>query len=358
MGSSATLCVALFLLLPPLLLQQARGKPPLGGCDFFQGKWVADPSYPLYDASTCPFVQKEFDCHGNGRSDKLYLSYRWQPSGCPLPRFNGEEFLRQLRGKSIMFVGDSLSLNQWQSLTCMLHKFAPSANYTLTTIEGLSNFTFTEYGLKVMFVRKAFIVDIIDTKMGRVLKLNSIDSQKMWEGIDVLIFNSWHWWLHAGRKQPWDLIEDGKSTYKDMNRLVAFEKGLRTWAKWVDKIVDPSRTKVFFQGVSPDHSDGKLWGEAGGSCGGKTRMLDGLKYSGGPHPAEQAVERVLQGMSKPVYLLNITTLSQLRVDGHPSVYGSGGHRGMDCSHWCLAGVPDTWNEFLYAALLPNNKHHF
>lgn len=107
-------------------------------------------------------------------------------------------------------------------------------------------------------------------------------------------------------------------------------------------------------------NSGKLWGEAGGDCGGKTWMLGGPEYPGGPHPAEQTVERVLEGMLNPVYLLNITTLSQLRIDGHPSVYGFGGHRGMDCSHWCLAGVPDTWNHLFYAALgLPNNDndHH-
>lgn len=52
----------------------------------------------------------------------------------------------------------------------------------------------------------------------------------------------------------WDFIEDGTKTYKDMDRLVAYAKALNTWAKWVDTNVDPSTTKVFFQGVSPDHN--------------------------------------------------------------------------------------------------------
>ncbi len=99
---------------------------------------------------------------------------------------------------------------------------------------------------------------------------------------------------------------------------------------------------------------GSLWEEPNAKfCEGQTQPLLGQTYPGGPHPAELVVEKVLGTMSKPVYLLDITTLSQLRKDGHPSVYGHGGHRDMDCSHWCLAGVPDTWNELLYAALIQN-----
>ena len=41
-----------------------------------------------------------------------------------------------------MFVGDSLSLNQWQSLTCMLHKAVPKAAYSLKRSQGLSTFSF------------------------------------------------------------------------------------------------------------------------------------------------------------------------------------------------------------------------
>lgn len=41
-----------------------------------------------------------------------------------------------------MFVGDSLSLNQWQSLTCMLHVALPQANYSLVRAGDLSTFSF------------------------------------------------------------------------------------------------------------------------------------------------------------------------------------------------------------------------
>ncbi|XP_065860111.1 protein trichome birefringence-like 43 [Euphorbia lathyris] len=324
------------------------------GCDLYQGKWVHDPSYPLYNASHCHFILQEFDCQRNGRPDKAYLGYRWKPAACRLPRFNGRRFLLKMRGKRIMFVGDSLSLNQWQSLNCMIHTAVPKAKYSLKRIGGLSIFKFHEYNVSVMFSRNAFIVDIVKERNGRILKLDSISNGELWRGIDTLIFNSWHWWLHIGRKQPWDFIQEGKAFYKDMDRMLAYNKALLTWATWIQLNIDFTKTKVFFQGVSPDHGNSTYWGNSlGKSCRGETEPEFNLNYPRGTHPAETVVERVLRTISAPVYLLNITRLSQLRKDGHPSAYGYGGHHATDCSHWCLPGVPDTWNELLHAALIHN-----
>ncbi|KAA8525010.1 hypothetical protein F0562_011352 [Nyssa sinensis] len=192
------------------------------------------------------------------------------------------------------------------------------------------------YNVSIMFFRNAFLVDITSKKNERVLNLDSIEDGKVWKGMNILIFDTWHWWLHTGREQPWDLIQEGTATYKDMDRLVAFHKALNTWAKWVDSDVDPTITRVFFQGVSPDHNNGSNWAEPNAkNCAGQTRPLLWPKYPGSQHPAEMVVEKVLQKMSKPVYLLDITALSQLRKDGHPSVYGLA-HSFVDCSHWCLA----------------------
>ncbi|CAN1327372.1 Protein trichome birefringence-like 37 [Linum perenne] len=329
-----------------------RGKKQASSstCNLFQGRWVvvSDDSYPLYDSS-CPYIDDQFDCEKFGRPDRQYLKYSWLPDSCSLARFDGVEFLGRWRGKKIMFVGDSLSLNMWESLACMIYGSIPNVKTKFFRSGTFSYVTFLDYSVTVYMYRTPYLVDIVQEKAGKVLDLNSIRAGNAWTGMDVLVFNSWHWWTHTGPKsQGWDFIRDGSSLYKDMDRLDAFNKGLNTWAKWVDNNVDPSKTKVFFQGISPSHYQGQEWNQPKKNCNGEAEPLSGSSYPAGAPPAAAVVNKVLTTMKTQVYLLDITTLSQLRKDAHPSSYGGG--PGTDCSHWCLPGLPDTWNQLLSAAL--------
>ncbi|CAN6276238.1 unnamed protein product [Urochloa humidicola] len=89
-------------------------------CDVFDGRWVRDESYGFYPPRSCRLIDDDFNCHKNGRPDSDYLKWRWQPQGCDIPRLNATEFLERLRGQRIIFVGDSLNRNMWESLVCIL----------------------------------------------------------------------------------------------------------------------------------------------------------------------------------------------------------------------------------------------
>ncbi|KAK0579879.1 hypothetical protein LWI29_032984 [Acer saccharum] len=327
-----------------------RGKKQTSGCNLFQGNWVFDSSYPFYDSSSCPFIDDEFDCIKYGRPDKQYLKYSWHPGACNVPRFDGVDFLKRWRGKRVMFVGDSLSLNMWESLSCMIHASVPNSKTSFVRTGTISSVVFEDYGVTVFLYRTPYLVDIVKQTEGRVLMLNSIQAGNAWKDMDLLVFNSWHWWTHTGSSRAWDYIQDGPNLVKDMDRLDAFYKGLSTWARWVDTNVDTTKTKVFFQGISPTHYKGKEWNSPKKNCLGEMQPLEGSSYPGGEPPPVSVVNRVLSTIKKPVYLLDITTLSQLRKDAHPSTYSNAGS-GTDCSHWCLPGLPDTWNQLLYAALV-------
>lgn len=70
-------------------------------------------------------------------------------------------------------------------------------------------------------------------------------------------------------------------------------------------------------------------------------------------------KEVIESMKFPINFLNITTLSECRKDAHPSFYGLSTGKSLspkqksdpanyaDCVHWCVPGLPDTWNELIY-----------
>lgn len=84
------------------------------------------------------------------------------------------------------------------------------------------------------------------------------------------------------------------------------------------------------------------------NCENETMPLNDTIISTAPSFLTNITRNIVRQIPKPVYLLDIWTLTRYRIDAHPAGYNP--FKG-DCTHWCLAGVPDTWNIILNAALL-------
>ncbi|XP_062221836.1 protein trichome birefringence-like 1 isoform X2 [Phragmites australis] len=350
----------------------------MASCDMFYGNWVQDDSYPLYPAGSCPHVDESFNCYRNGRPDKAYQRLRWQPSGCRIPRLNPIDMLERLRGKRLVFVGDSLNRNMWESLVCILRnsvedkrKVFEVSGRSQFRVEGSYSFLFQEYNCSVEFFVSPFLVQewempIRNGKGTReTLRLDMINrASPRYKNADIIIFNTGHWWTHDKTALGKDYYQEGNRVYSELDVHDAYRRALNTWAKWVDSNVNPKKTTVFFRGYSASHFSGGQW-NSGGSCDKETEPITNEQYLE-PYPTKMSIlEEVLHGMKTPVVYLNITRMTDYRKEAHPSVYRKqklteqekkSPEVYQDCSHWCLPGVPDSWNELLYAQMLVKQRH--
>ncbi|KAM0822198.1 hypothetical protein ACQ4PT_071649 [Festuca glaucescens] len=347
-------------------------------CDLSKGEWVFDnASYPLYREEECSFLTSQVTCMRNGRRDDNYQKWRWQPSGCDMPRFDAKLFMERLRNKRMMFVGDSLNRNQWESMVCLVQSAVSPDKKYVTWEDQRVVFHAWEFNATVEFYWSPFLVESnsdnpkIHSIQHRIIDAESIAAHaENWRRADYLVFNTYIWWMNTlNMKLRRPAVGQNWEEHDEVVRIDAYRKVLTTWAGWVNENVDPARTSVFFMSMSPLHLSPQVWGNPDGiRCAKETMPLlnwNGPIWLGTDWDMFKVASNVSREASPrvPITFVDITTMSERRKDGHTSVHTI--RQGAlltpeqqadpgtyaDCIHWCLPGVPDIWNSILYTRIM-------
>ncbi|KAL0299328.1 UNVERIFIED_CONTAM: protein trichome birefringence-like 33 [Sesamum radiatum] len=343
------------------------------GCDIFKGRWVWDERRPLYEEWECPYIQPQLTCQEHGRPDKDYQHWRWHPHlVCSLPSFNATLMLESLRDKRMMFVGDSLNRGQYVSLVCLLHKMIPENAKSMETFGSLTVFTAKDYNATIEFYWAPFLLEsnsddaVVHRISDRIVRKGSINKHgKHWKGVDIMVFNTYLWWMTGlDFKILQGSFDDEDKEIVQLPTEDAYRMAMKSMLRWVKKNMDPKKTRVFFTSMSPSHGKSIDWGgEPGGNCYNETTLIEDPTYWGSDcrKGVMRVIGEVFSKSNVPITFLNITQLSSYRKDAHTSIYKkqwspltpeqlANPVTYADCVHWCLPGLQDTWNELLFAKL--------
>jgi len=298
------------------------------------------------------------------RKDFSYQWFRWQPDNCHVPDFDHRSFLKRMKNKTIAFVGDSLGRQQFQSLMCMAtdggrlstkdvgteYNFVKSKD---ALVKGscayqirISNTTALFHGTRTLCEMKPSSDDYVAVHIDRIDPFISQFLHK----IHVLVLNTKHHWTPWTMKRDKWVVHVNGSPVKDKKLTTA--SNARNFAvssaiHWLDsQLSRRPGLNVFFRSFSPNQFSNGDWNT--GTCNNLNPLLHGDRtFSGNSSYDTPAINAITQLPASGVKLLDVTGLSILRDEAHVSKFGI--HR-YDCLHWCLPGIPDEWNNLLFAQI--------
>jgi hypothetical protein len=214
-------------------------------------------------------------------------------------RFDARRFMEAMRGKRLMFVGDSLNRNQWESLVCLVQPILSKGRKKIVKRGSFNTFYAKEYRATLEFYWAPFLVESNSDNPNfhsikeRIISPERIESHaKNWKDVDYLIFNTYIWWMNNAdikvRLTPtasglwtgnalflslwlsaikqWDRVLRSRwvdfcrrpnskywSENDEVPRIEAYGQVFKTWSDWLNDNIDPARTSVFFMTISSPH---------------------------------------------------------------------------------------------------------
>ncbi|XP_028084337.1 protein trichome birefringence-like 19 isoform X1 [Camellia sinensis] len=337
-------------------------------CNIFKGNWVPYAEGPYYytNSNKC-VVDDRQNCIKFGRPDSGYMKWRWKPDGCELPRFDAAQFLELVRGKSMVFVGDSVGRNQVESLMCLLATMASPVD--APSVGGaIRCWLYIDYNFKLAIIWSPNLVKLsVPNQNGSsivgVLNLYLDKVDEAWaaqiEHFDYVIISAGQWF-----SRPLIYHENGKivgchvcknESITSLSRYYGYRMALRTAFKAILSLPN-FKGVTFLRSFSPTHFGGEDWVK-GGNCS-QTRPFPQQEMESDESNLEfyltqvdefRVAEREAGTRGLKFRWLDITEAMVMRPDGHPYHYGHPPNKEKhiaDCLHWCLPGPIDSWNEFL------------
>ncbi|GJP33462.1 hypothetical protein CLOM_g18000 [Closterium sp. NIES-68] len=344
-------------------------------CDLDDGSWEVDDSWPLYQSENCPFAREETMCAKYGRPNQDYAKLRWVLAGergnpnsgtgdgageggekCSLTKITGSNLCRRVAGHRIAFVGDSLSQNAFESMACLMHRFAGMPEVRVERHRDRM-YHWPNCNLTVAFSFHQFLSEVAWNKVqvsdGGAIQLDQ--SGKRWtkhiKAFDTFVINSGHWW---SERQLTRYNITFAPPHESLDFLQAYRRALNTT---LSEFLHPklANKQVFFTASAPSHDIHGLCPENKFIKKGDTKRVNRMRLPWTVEKNEVLVDVVrgfeqkqAQGASgfqgARIKLLDMYNVTLYRQEAHPSTYNA---RGIwDCLHYCLPGVPDVWNEIL------------
>lgn len=341
-------------------------------CDYKNGQWVPDDHRPLYSGLRCKrWLSESWNCRLTQRKDFAYEKFRWQPEGCKMPVFQPAQFLRRMQDKTIAYVGDSLGRQMFQSMMCMVaasqkdhsdiedvgSKYGLVLKQRAKRPDGWA-YRFRRTNTTILYYWSSTLCDLEPLKpsnpaAGYAMHLDRPPSflDRNLHRFHVLVLNTGHHWNRGKLKaNKWEMYVSGAPNNNRKTAVIWKAKNftIHNVIKWLDaKLPSYPHLKVFYRSLSPRHFFNGEW-DTGGTCDNTDPLAMGNKVFQN-HSEDADAETAVKGTR--IRLLDITALSRLRDEGHVSRYSIRATPGVqDCLHWCLPGVPDTWNEILATQL--------
>ncbi|KAI9308543.1 GDSL/SGNH-like acyl-esterase family found in Pmr5 and Cas1p-domain-containing protein [Cunninghamella echinulata] len=337
-------------------------------CDattYNQGQWVKRKfhvknnqvkSFTLKAGYHCPqhFAHKCFERNEKELiRSKQIAEWEWKPEQCQLLDMNAYELANHLSKHPLLFVGDSISQLQYESMGCLLGEFMskPTKQMMSNNITRgdksikVSELAFTttdshaDTSPSLAYIRSDFLLRTDDFKL-----INPFEK----EG-DLMGIGHNFPWVHALPHFDYIVINTGAHWHKDIKwgpntseeeLRQAFKDGMKVVFDHLKKVIKPHQ-RVWVRSTPYGHSNCSQY---------KKPMKKLNPPTGQPgqyvwhlfSTFDNIWREWIENEKDPRFnYFDISYMSNLRGDAHSKP-------DKDCLHFCIGGGPvDFWNQYLY-----------